>query len=54
MTERFFAAYHEVYPIDPGYEERKDLWRINQWLGHVTLYGEKYMGRLMAAVEKYL
>lgn len=54
VTERFFAAYHEVYPIDSGYEERKDLWRINQWLGHVTLYGGKYMGRLMAAVDKYL
>ncbi|MBQ3140633.1 MAG: fructosamine kinase family protein [Clostridia bacterium] len=54
VTQRFFDAYHETYPIDPGYAERKQLWQINQWLGHVTLYGGKYMGRLMQAVEKYL
>lgn len=54
VNERFFAAYHEAYPIDPGYAERRELWRVNQWLGHVTLFGEKYMPKLMAAVDKYL
>lgn len=54
VSEHFFGAYNELYPIDPGYEERKSLWRINQWLGHVTLFGEKYMPKLMAAVNSYL
>lgn len=50
----FFDAYREVYPVEPGYEERRDLWKINQWLGHVALFGEKYKGKLMEAVKKYL
>lgn len=50
----FFDAYREAYPTEPGYEERRDLWKINQWLGHVTLFGEKYMIPLMNAVKKYL
>lgn len=54
VPKKLFDAYHEVYPIDPGYEDRKDLWRINQWLGHVTLFGEKYIPKLMAAVNKYI
>ena len=54
VPEHFFKAYHECYPIAPGYEERKDLWRINQWLGHVYLFGEKYIPTLMGAVNKYL
>ncbi|HHV10851.1 MAG TPA: fructosamine kinase family protein [Clostridiales bacterium] len=54
VPEHFFNAYHEVYPIDPGYKERKSLWQINQWLGHVTLFGEKYMQKLMDAVNIYL
>lgn len=54
VPQHFFSAYHEVYPIDPGYPERKALWQINQWLGHVTLFGEKYMPKLMAAVNRYL
>ena len=54
VPDYFFQAYHACYPIEPGYEERKDLWRINQWLGHVCLFGEKYIPVLMDAVTKYL
>lgn len=54
VPEHFFNAYNEVYPIDSGYKERKSLWQINQWLGHVTLFGEKYMPKLMDAVNTYL
>ena len=50
----FFDAYNECYPIAPGYDERKDLWRINQWLGHVCLFGKSYLPKLMDAVNKYL
>lgn len=54
VNPRFFDAYHEAYPIDPGYGERKSLWRINQWLGHVTLFGESYLPKLTAAMAPYL
>jgi protein-ribulosamine 3-kinase len=54
VPEHFFNGYNEVYPIDPGYEERKSLWQINQWLGHVTLFGERYMSKLLEAVNRYL
>ena len=54
VSDYFFDAYHECYPIEPGFEERIDLWRINQWLGHVYLFGEKFIPKLMGAVNKYL
>jgi fructosamine-3-kinase len=54
VPEHFFSAYSEAYPIDPGYKERKPLWQINQWLGHVTLFGDKFMSKLMDAVNPYL
>jgi len=54
VSEYFFKAYHEVYPIDPGYSERKELWQINQWLGHVTLFGESHIPKIMNAVNKYI
>lgn len=54
VSEHFFNAYNEVYPIDSGYKERKSLWQINQWLGHVTLFGEKYIQKLMNEVNSYL
>lgn len=54
VPEHFFQAYNDVYPIDPGYKDRKSLWQINQWLGHVTLFGERFMPKLMDAVNFYL
>lgn len=54
VSEHFFAAYEEVFPTEDGFRERADLWKINQWLGHVTLYGDKYKDRLWNAVRKYL
>lgn len=54
VSQDFFEAYHATYPIDPGFEERRDLWRVNQWLGHITLFGKDYYPQLLAAVNKYV
>jgi fructosamine-3-kinase len=54
VPKAFFDAYHEAFPIEDGFEERADLWEINQWLGHVTLYGDKYKEPLFRAVDQYL
>ena len=53
VSDYFFDAYHECYPIDPGYKERINLWRINQWLGHITL-DAKYLPKLMNAINAYI
>jgi fructosamine-3-kinase len=54
VSEHFFAAYEEAFPKEDGFSERAALWKINQWLGHVTLYGDKYKERLWQAVRLYL
>lgn len=54
VSPDFFEAYHEAYPIEPGYVERKSLWRVNQWLGIVTLLGKSEIPKLMDAVKPYL
>ena len=54
VDQALFDAYHASYPIAPGYESRISLWRVNQYLGHVTLFGQKSMPKLMNAVRAYL
>ena len=54
VPQTFFDAYNEAYPIEYGFEERRDLWKINQWLGHVALFGEKYIQKGMDCAKKYL
>jgi len=47
-------AYQDELPVDPGFWERRDLWRIWGYLAAVTVEGPAYLARLIAAVEKYL
>lgn len=54
VSNYFFDAYREQYPVQEGFEKRADLWKINQWLGHIALYGDRYKKHLFDAVNKYL
>ncbi len=54
VPEDVFHAYQEELPIDPGFWERRDLWRVYGWLAAVTVEGSAYLGKLTNAVQKYL
>jgi fructosamine-3-kinase len=54
-----FAAYREVVPIDPGFEERRELWRLFAYLGILAVdggstWGRAFADRLAAAVSRYV
>jgi protein-ribulosamine 3-kinase len=49
-----FDGYRDELPIDPGFSERRDLWRVWGCLAVVTVDGPGYLGRLSAAVQRYL
>lgn len=49
-----FEGYREEGIIDPGFAERRDLWRIYGYLAAVTVNGEEYMPQLANALQKYL
>ncbi|MEE4193710.1 MAG: fructosamine kinase family protein [Anaerolineae bacterium] len=53
VPEDVLDAYQEMMPIDPGFEERKDLWRLYGYLSIVSFEGI-FQDKLMAAVRKYL
>jgi fructosamine-3-kinase len=54
VPEEAFAGYREILPVDPGFSERRDLWRIYGYLAAVTVEGAAYLKQLMDAVQKYL
>jgi protein-ribulosamine 3-kinase len=49
-----FEGYQEELPIDPGFWERRDLWRIWGYLACVAVEGPGYAGRLREALQKYM
>jgi hypothetical protein len=53
-----FVAYRDVLDIDPGFRNRKELWRLAAYLAVITVDGHKpsgrqYIGRLADAIAAY-
>jgi len=54
VPEDVFDGYRDQLPIDPGFAERRDLWRVWGYLAAVTVEGASHWGRLIGAVRRYL
>ncbi len=53
VPDEVFKSYSEVLPIDHGFYERRDLWRIPLCLAAVALEGEMHLKRLEESIGKY-
>ena len=54
VPDDVFIGYAEELPIDPGFSERRDLWRVYGYLAAVEVEGPSHLGKLTNAVQKYL
>ncbi len=52
--ERFFAAYREIRPIDPGYARRRDLYNLYHVLNHANLFGGGYAAQASQMIDRLL
>lgn len=52
--ERFFAAYREHFPIDPGYARRRDLYNLYHVLNHANLFGGGYATQARRMIDALL
>ncbi|MDT3446515.1 MULTISPECIES: fructosamine kinase family protein [unclassified Pseudofrankia] len=58
VGQELFRAYAEIVPIDPGFPDRRELWRLHAYLAVIAVSGAKVFGRsflprLAAAVRQY-
>jgi fructosamine-3-kinase len=47
----FLDAYREEMPVDPGFTERRSLWRVPLYLAAVAIEGPVHLGRLTGALQ---
>ncbi len=50
----FYAAYREAWPLNPGYELRRDLYNLYHVLNHANLFGGGYMAQAQALIGRLL
>ncbi|MCP4806647.1 MAG: fructosamine kinase family protein [Proteobacteria bacterium] len=52
FSPRFYAAYREAWPLEPGYERRREVYQIVPLLIHVILFGGPYEHQLRACLSR--
>ncbi|MGB1108772.1 MAG: fructosamine kinase family protein [Gammaproteobacteria bacterium] len=50
----FYAAYNEAWPLDPGYEQRKTLYKLYHVLNHFNLFGGGYASQAESMMDRLL
>ena len=50
----FYAAYREAHPLQPGYEDRRDLYNLYHLLNHLNLFGAAYRDAVTSVVCEYV
>ncbi len=54
FSSAFYAAYNQAWPLDQGYNERKDLYNLYHLLNHLNLFGEGYGGGVDSVLRQYV
>ncbi len=50
----FYQAYQAVYPLDPGYVGRKNLYNLYHILNHLNLFGQGYLHQAENRISQLL
>ena len=54
FPQNFYEAYRQANPLQPGYENRRDLYNLYQLLNHLNLFGPTYLGPVLSIVDEYV
>ena len=54
FSEKFYSAYREVALMQPGYEDRRDLYNLYQLLNHLNMFGGSYLSSVRRIMGRYV
>lgn len=49
----FLEAYQEVFPLEPGFSDRTDLWNLYPLLIHLNLFGIEYLREITLIIKRF-
>lgn len=52
FPRRFYAAYKEAAPLQPGYERRRDVYNLYHLLNHLNMFGRVYLSEVKRIVGR--
>ena len=49
----FYEGYHELIPLEPGVEARRDLYQLYYLLVHLNMFGRSYLSSVQQILHRY-
>ncbi|WP_262711445.1 MULTISPECIES: fructosamine kinase family protein [Flavobacteriaceae] len=49
----FYTTYNEVYPLQKGFNNRKDIYNLYPLLIHLNLFGKSYLQSIKTIVSQF-
>lgn len=53
FPEKVFSAYAEIFPPEPGFQERVELWQLYYLLVHLNIFGSSYLGGVTRILKSF-
>lgn len=53
FSSMFYEAYQEIMPLQPGYEQRRDIYNLYHLLNHLNIFGASYLGAVRRIIRQY-
>ncbi len=53
FNPQFYDAYKESYPLESGYKERFNIYKLYHLLNHLNLFGTSYLGSIQDIMKRY-
>ncbi|HMM11077.1 MAG TPA: fructosamine kinase family protein [Bacteroidales bacterium] len=53
FDQRFYQAYHEAWPLEPGWRERVNLCNLYPLMVHVNLFGGAYLSQVRSSLNRF-
>jgi fructosamine-3-kinase len=54
FSEEVYNVYHELSPLQAGWQDRTSLWQLYYLLVHLNLFGSGYLSQVQTAIKRYL
>ncbi len=51
--EEVFRMYHEIFPLQPEFEDRIPLWQLYYLLVHLNIFGSSYLGAVKRITTRF-
>ena len=53
FPDRCYQAYQSVRPLEPGWEDRLEIYNLYHLLNHLNLFGRAYHGQVAVILRWY-